>query len=68
MRREAGDEDPVQKGGHVEQDILIGGLLALASVAVLLALMLKIARAVREEPRKVKAPRTAPALRPTSGW
>ncbi len=59
---------PCRKEVNVEQDILIGGLLALASVAALLALMLKVARAVREEPRNVKAPQTAPALRPTSGW
>ncbi len=52
----------------MENDILIAGLMVLASVATLLAIILKVARAVREEPRKVKTPETAPVLRPASGW
>jgi hypothetical protein len=52
----------------MEQDILIAGLMVLGSVASLLAIIVAVARAVREEPRKVKTPETAPALRPASGW
>jgi hypothetical protein len=52
----------------MEQDILIAGLMVLASVAALLAIILKVARAVREEPRKVETPEQAPALRPAPGW
>jgi len=54
----------------METDILIAGLMVLASVAAALALIIKVARAIREEPRqqKVKASETAPVLRPASGW
>ncbi len=54
----------------METDILIAGLMVLASIGVLLGIIVKIGRAVREEPRqpKVKAPETAPVLRPASGW
>jgi hypothetical protein len=34
----------------------------------LLAIILTVARAIREEPRKVKTPEPAPVLRPASGW
>ena len=57
-------EDPA-----METDILIAGLMVLASIGALLAIILKVGRAVREVPRqKVKAPETAPVLRPASGW
>ena len=49
-------------------DILIAGLMALGSIAWLVAIVVVIARAVREEPRKVKTRETAPVLRPASGW
>ncbi len=52
----------------METDLLIAGSLILLSIAALLAIILKVARAVREEPRQVKSPETAPALRPASGW
>ena len=52
----------------MENDILIASLMALGSIASLVALIVVIARAVREEPRKVKAPETARVLRPASGW
>jgi hypothetical protein len=54
----------------METDILIAGLMALASVAALLGLIVKVARATREEPRAqtVKTPETGPVLRPASGW
>jgi hypothetical protein len=51
----------------METDILIAGLMAALSVAALLGIILKVARAVREEPR-IKTPETAPVLRPVSGW
>jgi hypothetical protein len=50
-------------------DILIGGLMALASIVVLSTIMLRIARGVSETPRSPRVRReTAPALRPASGW
>jgi hypothetical protein len=54
----------------METDILIAGLMVIASVAAALGIIVKIARAVREEPRqqKVKARETASVLRPASGW
>jgi hypothetical protein len=53
----------------METDILIAGLMVAFSVAAALGILLKVAHAAREEPRtKVKAPETAPALRPASGW
>ena len=54
----------------METDILIAGSMVLASVAAALGVIVKVARAIREEPRrpKVKAPETAPVLRPASGW
>ena len=52
----------------METDLLIAGLMVALSVAALLGIILKVARAVREEPRQVKAPETAPVLRPASGW
>jgi hypothetical protein len=53
----------------METDILIAGLMVLASIAALLGIIVKVGRAVREEPRrKVKRPETVAALRPASGW
>jgi hypothetical protein len=52
----------------METELLIAGLMVALSVAGLLAVILTVARAVREEPRKVKAPETTPVLRPASGW
>ena len=52
----------------METEILIAGLMVALSVAALLAVILTVARAIREEPRKVKAPETGPVLRPASGW
>jgi len=50
-------------------DILIGGLMALASVAVLFAIVLRIAGGVSETRRSRSVRReTARALRPASGW
>jgi hypothetical protein len=51
-------------------DILIGGLMALASIVVLFAIVLRIARGVSETARRPEPVRreTAPALRPASGW
>lgn len=51
-------------------DILIGGLMALASIVVLSAIVLRIASGVSETPRRPRRVRreTAPALRPASGW
>jgi hypothetical protein len=60
--RDAGED------GCMETEILIAGLLLALSVAALLAVILTVARAIREEPRKVKTPETAPVLRPASGW
>ena len=53
----------------METDILIAGLMVLASMAALLGIIVKVGRATREDPRpQVKAPETAPVLRPASGW
>jgi hypothetical protein len=53
----------------METDILIAALMVLASVAAALGIIIKVARATREEPRrKVKRAETAPVLRPASGW
>ncbi len=52
----------------MKQDILIAGLMVLGSIVWLAAIIAVIARAVREEPRTVKTPETAPVLRPASGW
>ena len=52
----------------METDILIAGSLILLSIAALLAIIIKVADAVREEPRQVKPAETAPTLRPASGW
>jgi len=52
----------------METDILIAGTLVLLSIAASLAIILKVARAVREELRKLKSPEKAPVLRPASGW
>jgi hypothetical protein len=52
----------------MKQDILIAGLMVLGSIASLAAIIAVVARAVREEPRKVKTPETAPVLQPASGW
>jgi hypothetical protein len=52
----------------MKQDILIASLMVLGSIVWLAAIIVVIARAVREEPRKVKTPETAPVLRPASGW
>jgi hypothetical protein len=54
----------------MDNDFLIAGLMVLASIGALLGIILTVGRAIREEPRqKVKrAPETASALRPASGW
>jgi len=61
----------------MEHDILIAGLMALASVLASFALLWRVARAVREtqsapepQPRREVATRagTVPALRPAQGW
>jgi hypothetical protein len=52
----------------METELLIAGLIVAFSVAGLLAVILTVARAIREEPRKVKTPETAPVLRPALGW
>jgi hypothetical protein len=56
----------------MEHDIIIGGSMALASVIASLAIVFRVARAVREAPRVATVTATpsgtAPALRPTRGW
>jgi hypothetical protein len=52
----------------MEQDILIGGLMALTSLVALLTIVVAIARRVRELPRVVTVSDAATVLRPTSGW
>lgn len=56
----------------MEHDIIIGGSMALASVIASLAIVVRIARAVRETPQMATAAATpsgtVPALRPTQGW
>ena len=53
----------------MKTEILIAGLMVAFSVTALFAIMLSVARAIRDEPRsKVKSPETAPVLRPVSGW
>jgi len=52
----------------METDILIAASLILLSIAASLAIILKIARAVREEPRLPAAPLKRAALRSTAGW
>ena len=56
----------------MEHDIIIGGSMALGSVIAALAIVFRIARAVREAPRVATAPvtpsETAPALPPAQGW
>jgi hypothetical protein len=53
----------------MKTEILIAGLMVAFSVTALFAIILFVARAIREEPRsKVKQPETAPVLRPASGW
>jgi hypothetical protein len=52
----------------MEHEIVVAGLMALASVAAALALLWRVARAVREQPESVTPSGTAPALRPTQGW
>jgi hypothetical protein len=54
----------------METDILIAGLMSLASIVVALVVLLQVARATREEPRrKVKAPTPQPATGlPAGGW
>ena len=57
----------------MEHDIIIGGSMALGSVIASLAIVFRIARAVREAPEIAPAPpvnrsETAPALRPAQGW
>jgi hypothetical protein len=51
-------------------DILIGGLMAFATIVVLFAIVLRIAHGVSESSRRPRRVRrgTAPALRPASGW
>jgi hypothetical protein len=50
-------------------DILIAGLMALATAAAALALLWRVARALRErEPEAATPSGTAPALRPRQGW
>ena len=55
----------------MEHDIMIGGSMALASVLASLAVVFRIARAVREAPHVVATATpdgTAPVLRPVQGW
>lgn len=55
----------------MQTDILIAGLMTLASVVAALVILFKVARATREEPRpKVKAPTPQPAaaLPSAAGW
>jgi hypothetical protein len=52
----------------MKTDILIAGLMVLASIGALGYIMAVIARAVREEPRQVKTRETAAVWRPTPGW
>ena len=56
----------------METDILIAGLMVLASIVALLAIIVKVGRAIHAEPRqKAKAPASEPSrvLRTASaGW
>jgi hypothetical protein len=54
----------------MEHDIIIGGAMALGTVIASLAIVFRIARAVREAPRiePVTPSGTAPVLHPTQGW
>jgi len=56
----------------METDILIAGLMILASVAFALGIVVKVAHVLEPKAPKrrqtVKAPQTVPVLRPTSGW
>ena len=54
----------------MEHDIIIGGAMALGSMTASLAIVFRIARAVREAPEVEPATASgrAPALRPTQGW
>jgi len=53
----------------MEHDILVAGLMILATVGRALALLWRVARAVREHGERVVTPAgTVPALRPTQGW
>jgi hypothetical protein len=51
----------------METDFLIAGLMALASVAVVLVLLVQVARATREAPRQ-KAEGPGPQAQPAAGW
>ena len=55
----------------MKTDILIAGLMVAFTISALLGVIVTVARAIREEPKrrqKVKSPETAPVLRPVSGW
>ena len=54
----------------LEHDIMIGGAMALGSVIASLAIVFRVARAVREAPQvePVSSSETAPVLRPVQGW
>jgi hypothetical protein len=54
----------------METDILIAGLMTIASVVAALVILLKVAHATRDEPRpKVKAPTPQPTTAlPAAGW
>ena len=56
----------------MDNDILIALLMILGSIVALAAIIATVGLAFREQnapkQKKVKAPRTAPVLRPTSGW
>jgi hypothetical protein len=55
----------------METDILIAGLMVLATIGALLGIIVKVGRAVREEPRhEVERPQAVPAppLRHQPGW
>jgi hypothetical protein len=54
----------------MEHDIITGGAMALGSVTASLAIVFRIARAVREAPQVEPATPsgTAPVLRPVQGW
>lgn len=56
----------------METDILIAGLMVLASIGALLAIIVKIGRAVSDEPRhprqQVEVPAPQAAAAPSAGW
>jgi hypothetical protein len=70
VHRLAGPSAPGDDPG-MENDILIAGSMALGSVLWLVAIIVVIARATREQPaprRQPEAHEPTPALRPAPGW